>query len=116
MALRLLRREELIDEIRRFMSRIAVRQAILYGSRAKGTNLGDSDVDLMVISRRFEGTVPHQRLAALHHAWDPSLPFLEALAYTPEEFEEARKQIGIERIADREGIRIMADEESYEAT
>jgi hypothetical protein len=71
----------------------------------------------MVISPRFEGTRPHRRLSALHEKWDPSLPFLEVLAYTPEEFEEARQHLGIERIADEEGIRITVDlDEEPEAT
>lgn len=105
-------RGDLINEIRRFLSRVGVSEAILYGSRARGDSLRDSDVDLMLISPRFEGTRPHRRLPALHEAWDPSLPFLEVLAYTPEEFEQARKCLGIERIAHREGIRITIDDEA----
>ena len=109
MAVHALGREELISEIERFMRRVGVQEAILYGSRARGDCLRTSDVDLMLISPRFEGTRPHRRLPALHEKWDPSLPFLEVLAYTPEEFEEARRKLGIERIADREGIRITVD-------
>lgn len=109
MAVQVVGREELIEEIKRFLGRVGVEEAILYGSRARGDALRTSDVDLMLISPRFEGTRPHRRLRTLHEMWDPSLPFLEALAYTPEEFEEARRHLGIERIADREGIRITID-------
>ncbi|MFO8080048.1 MAG: nucleotidyltransferase domain-containing protein [Armatimonadota bacterium] len=117
MAVQALGREELISEIEQFMRRVGVQEAIIYGSRARGDCLRTSDVDLMLISPRFEGTRPHRRLPALHEKWDPSLPFLEVLAYTPEEFERARKQLGIERIAHEEGIRITVDlDEEHEAT
>jgi uncharacterized protein len=116
MAVAVVGREELIEEIKRFLRRAGVKEAILYGSRARGDALRTSDVDLMLISHRFEGTRPHRRLPALHEKWDPSLPFLEVLAYTPQEFERARKQLGIERIAHEEGIRITADLDDPEAT
>ena len=93
------------------MCRVNVDEAILYGSRARDDHLLTSDVDLIVISRRFAGTRPHRRLADLHDQWDPALPFLEALAYTPEEFERARQGLGIERIADKTGIRITIDDD-----
>jgi predicted nucleotidyltransferase len=101
----------LIEEIEHFLKRTGVPAAILYGSRARDDAIRTSDVDLILISSRFEGTPPHRRLRELHAEWDPALPFLEALAYTPDEFEQARKQLGIERIAHEEGIRIRADDE-----
>jgi len=101
-----LARERLIEEIKAFMRRADVEQAILYGSYARGEALNTSDVDLLVISPRFAGTRPHRRLAELHEQWDPDLPFLEVLAYTPEEFERARRGFGVERVADREGAHL----------
>ncbi|MGC9317856.1 MAG: nucleotidyltransferase domain-containing protein [Armatimonadota bacterium] len=112
MAVRSPVRDELIDIIRCFMRRVGVSEAILYGSRARDDHIKTSDVDLMVISPRFEGVRFMDRLPPLHHQWDPSLPFLEVLAYTPEEFERAKEGLGIERIAAETGIRITLDDEA----
>ncbi len=95
-----------MEVIARFMREVGVTEAILYGSRARGDHLKTSDVDLMVISPHFHGTRFVDRLPPLHRAWDPDLPPLEVLAYTPEEFERARQGLGIERVADRTGVRI----------
>lgn len=101
-----LTRERLIDEILAFMRRVGVEEAILYGSFARGEAISTSDVDLLVMSPRFAGSRPHLRLAALIDAWPGDLPPLEVLAYTPQEFEQARRGFGIERIADQEGIHL----------
>ncbi|MEA3401199.1 MAG: HEPN domain-containing protein [Armatimonadota bacterium] len=106
MPVRTLTRDELIEVVQEFMRRVGVTEAILYGSRARGDHIKSSDVDLMVISPRFADTPPHRRLAPLHSEWDPELPFLEVLAYTPEEFERAKRGLGIERAAARTGIHI----------
>ncbi|NLO05743.1 MAG: nucleotidyltransferase domain-containing protein [candidate division WS1 bacterium] len=111
-----LTRERLVEEIRDYLRRVDVEEAILYGSYARGEERRHSDADLMLISSRFKGVRFLDRLPPLYLEWRLVRPPIELLAYTPEEFEEARKQIGIERIADREGIRIMADDESHEAT
>ena len=110
MAVRGLRRDESIEEIKRFMHRAPVEEAILCGSRARGDHLRTSDVDLTLISPRFEGTRPYRRLAELHQQWDASLPFLEVLAYTPEEFAQAKECLGIDQIAAVEGNRIILDQ------
>ncbi len=96
------------------MGRAGVDEAVLFGSRARGDHLLTSDVDLIAISARFAGTRPHRRLADLHDHWDPELPFLQVLAYTPDEFSKACKGPGIERIADRTGIRITIDDDGGE--
>ena len=107
-----LAREELIAEIRAFLRRTGATGAILFGSYARGEARTWSDVDLIVISPRCEGLRFLDRLPALYDAWSILRPYPELLAYSPEECEEARKQIGIERIAYREGIRITVDDEA----
>ena len=56
---------------------------ILYGSAAVGREGAWSDVDIIVISEKFSGLKPHERVGAL-------LRFkagkIEALGYTPDEF------------------------------
>ena len=107
--------DELIDEIRSYMRRVRVGEAILYGSRARGDYLHTSDVDLMLISPRFEGVRFVDRLAPLHGEWRLWWIYPELLAYTPEEFERAREGLGIEREAARTGIRITLEEDAATA-
>ena len=106
-----LAREELIEEIRAFLRRAGIRDAILYGSYARGDARAFSDADLIVISPRFEGVRFLERLPPLYDEWQVLRPYLEVLAYTPEEFERARHGLGIEGIAAREGIRITIDDD-----
>ncbi len=99
-------REEMIEEIKKFMRRVGVEEAILYGSRVRGDNLKTSDVDMILISPKFEGVRLIERLPPLHRAWHIPELFPEVLAYTPEEFEEAQDYLGIQREAARTGIRV----------
>jgi predicted nucleotidyltransferase len=78
---------------------------ILFGSRAGGRPRPDSDVDLIVVGRRFQRKNPIDRAAPLHLEWDLKLP-VDFLCYTPEEFEELSKRPSIVREALRDGIRI----------
>jgi len=96
----------MIEEIKQFMRRVGVEEAILYGSRARGDNLKSSDVDMILISPRFEGIRFIERLPPLHRAWHIPELFPEVLAYTPEEFEAAQDYLGIEREAARTGMRL----------
>jgi hypothetical protein len=106
-----LARERLVEEIRDYLRRVEVEEAILYGSYACGEERQYSDADLILISPRFEGVRFLDRIPPLYMAWRLVRPPIEPLAYTPDEFEQARKQLGIERIAHEEGIRIRADDE-----
>jgi hypothetical protein len=104
--------DRLIDAIAEFMRRVDVEEAILFGSRARAEELKSSDVDLIVISPRFEGTRFTDRIGPLLAEWPRGLPTLEVLAYTPEEFERARHGTRIERKADEEGVRLrLRDDE-----
>jgi len=63
----------------------------LFGSFARGTWLDDSDVDVVVVSRAFEGMEFWERGAMLRRLASREVPF-EILAYTPEELEERLKR------------------------
>lgn len=96
---------ELIAEVRAFLRRLGAREAILFGSRARGEELLHSDVDLIVISPTFAGRPFPERLRLLQEQW--VLPyFLEGLPYTPEEIEKLRRSRGIVARALEEGIHI----------
>lgn len=112
MATTTVERDRLIEAISEFMRRVDVEEAILFGSRARGEELNSSDVDLIVISPRFEGIRFTDRIGPLLANWPRGLPPLEVLAYTPEEFEQARQGTRIERTADREGVRLRLCEDS----
>ena len=76
---------------------------ILFGSRARGDNMEESDVDLIVVSNKFSNIDFKERIIQAYGSWDKKQG-LDILCYTPEEFKEKRKQIGIVKQAVKEGI------------
>src|SRR5207245_6818421 len=60
--------------VRRLARDITVRQAILTGSRATGTYLEDSDVDLIIVSDDFSKMQLPERLKYLQKQWKSRLP------------------------------------------
>lgn len=76
---------------------------LLFGSRARGDALGDSDVDLLVVSEAFRGVPFLTRAERLLRELEP--PFgIDLLCYTPEEFAERRNELGVVGAAAEEGI------------
>lgn len=76
---------------------------LLFGSRARGDNLIESDYDIIIVSKDFEGINFIKRMGMVQDLWD-GLYRLEAFCYTPEEFERKRNQIGTIQEACKEGI------------
>jgi len=100
----------LIAYIKGFLKRVHAQEAFLFGSRVRGDNLLESDVDLIVVSEDFARVEFPHRLIFLHSHWD--LPyFLEALAYTPEELSRLAKTRGVIAEALKSGIRITPNQE-----
>ena len=101
--------DSLIRDLHRFRRKVAERfgieKMILFGSRASGRARPDSDVDLIVVGRRFRRKNAIDRAAPLHLAWDLRLP-VDFLCYTPEEFEKLSKRPSIVREAIREGVAV----------
>jgi predicted nucleotidyltransferase len=100
--------KEVIAEVRKLKEKLAgrydIEKAILFGSRARGDYLLDSDVDLLLVSRSFSENFT-QRIREVAREWDALVP-LEPVCYTPAEFEEMKKRHGIARQAAAEGIPI----------
>jgi predicted nucleotidyltransferase len=97
------------EEIRGFVKKVKEKfrpaVIILFGSRARGEGLKHSDYDLVVVSPKFEGMPFLERLSRLYGLWN--LPAgADLLAYTPEEFERKKKELGVVREAAREGRRV----------
>ena len=83
---------------------------ILFGSRARGDELKNSDIDLIIVSRTFEGMHFTDRVSLiLRILWKtktlPSID-MDILCYTPEELRKKSKEISIVKEALRYGIQL----------
>ncbi|MFQ5839035.1 MAG: nucleotidyltransferase domain-containing protein [Thermoplasmata archaeon] len=92
--------------LRRLEEAIHPSRIILFGSRARGDNLIQSDVDLVIVSKAFEGVGWRERILKVLELWDGDVP-LEPLCYTPEEFESRSQEISIVREAVRGGVVLL---------
>ncbi len=79
---------------RQLEKRFAVERMLLFGSRARGDHFLDSDVDLIIVSRDFAGMRFTERMTRMLEYWEAPVG-LEALCYTPEEFEKKKGEVGI---------------------
>jgi len=100
------RNREIETFVEKLKKKINIERVIVFGSRARGDYLADSDVDMIIISKDFEGVSFYERMDRLILLWESPLD-LEALCYTPEEFEHKKKEIGIVAEAVKEGIEII---------
>jgi len=95
------------SELQGFIKRVKAKyigcKIILFGSRARGDFLADSDYDFIIISERFEGTKFAERIERIQALWKGHLD-IEPLCYTPAEFDEKKHEIGIVSEAERSGI------------
>lgn len=77
-----------------------------FGSRASGSAREESDLDLVLVSDKFKGRKFIYRLGDFLKTYDfPK--HIDALCYTPDEFEKKRKEIGIVREAVETGEKII---------
>lgn len=93
------------DFAKKLHTEAAAVKVILFGSRARGDWLHESDYDFVVVSPNFESIPFYSRPVDLYKYWK-GYPGVELLCYTPEEFERKRRQIGIVGEAVREGIEL----------
>ena len=97
---------DLTEALQKFKQRLEkefrTTKLILFGSRARGDHLKDSDIDLAVISEDFEGMNFLERIKRVARLWDGDLR-LEPLCYTPEEFERRKGELSIVGVIWREG-------------
>ena len=90
------RRTEASVKIERFITLLKnsaeVEKVILFGSWVRGKQKRWSDIDLAVISNRFEKMNFHDRLVFLGMlAWQAKATEIEALGYTLDEYKNATK-------------------------
>lgn len=88
--------------VRKLRAELHPEKIILFGSRAKGESWKRSDYDFVIVSSAFEGMHWLDRISRVVKLWD-SLSAIDALPYTPKEFEEKRKDSSVVRSAVRHG-------------
>ena len=79
------------ESVRRLREVLGDVEVYLFGSYARGDWLLDSDIDLIVVSRGFEGLDLGKRCSLVRRFLPRDRGF-DIIAYTPEEFEEARRR------------------------
>lgn len=89
--------------IQRVNERFPLTKALLFGSRARGDHLRESDYDLILVSPAFAGIPFTDRMSAVYRLW-PWEASLEPFCYTPEEFALKAGQLTVVRKAVEEGI------------
>lgn len=88
--------QQIEEIIKQFKSKlldlgVVVDRVMLFGSYAKGTPREDSDIDLLVISRDFEGMNLRERLEVLGMASARIMQPIQAKGYTVKEIESKEK-------------------------
>jgi len=99
-------RDQNLKIVRRFANRLAARgvvKLVFFGSRHNGVFTRDSDFDVLVVSKAFDGVHFLNRSAGVYPAWKEKYP-LEVLCFTPEEFEALKRKPGVVREAVSTGI------------
>ncbi len=98
---------KLVNALKWFKENISqkydIKEMILFGSQVSGEADENSDIDLIVVGEEFKGKSPLKRPVVLYLEWTMDYP-VDFLCYTPEEFEEKRKEISIVRQAIKEGV------------
>ncbi len=100
--------------VERFVNRVRgalkVHKIILYGSRARGDSLNESDYDMIIVSDDFRGLPFCERIVWMYRYFPVGEYGFEPLCYTREEFKRKSEQICIVREAIREGIEVFSAE------
>lgn len=92
--------------VRRLQPRFVIQRVVLFGSRARGDALRDSDTDVLIVSPSFAGLDFTSRVATVLDLWRVAGD-LEPICLTSAEFAHKRRAIGIVRTALREGIALQ---------
>jgi predicted nucleotidyltransferase len=77
-----------------------------FGSRTTGRAKENSDIDMIVVSDKFKGTKFINRMGEFLKRFD--FPrHIDAICYTPEEFEKKKKEIGFVSEALQNGLNTL---------
>lgn len=95
--------QEIIARIKEFKKAAKIDKAILFGSYAKGTVSEHSDLDLLLVSKRFDGKALHERFKGLWLKWKLNIP-VDFIPVSFKEFNSQKAKTTIVSEALREGI------------
>ncbi len=104
---------DVLEEVRAFLREVSknfvINETYLFGSFARGDWLKTSDVDLVIVSKDFEGIRFMDRLDILNRIqWELRLKrFIEVIPLTPQEFSEKLKYSVVLRDASRYWVKII---------
>ncbi|MBI2522957.1 nucleotidyltransferase domain-containing protein [Candidatus Woesearchaeota archaeon] len=102
-------KKDLIKKLKIFREsaskQVPINKMLFFGSYAKGKPHKWSDIDLIVVSSKFEKRKSFKRARKLYDYWDLDYP-VDFLCYTPKEFNRLKKQFTAVREATKNGIEI----------
>ena len=91
------------DFIEKLRKKFKPEKLLLFGSRARGDYLKNSDWDILVVSKEFRNYSFRERIIKVYELIDKPLN-VEVLCYTPEEFKRRSKELCIVKVAAEEGV------------
>ena len=97
---------KILKEFKKRVNRtIKIERMILFGSRARGDERKNSDVDIILVSKEFKNQKSFRRSPQIYLKWKSEYG-TDIICLTPEELERKKSQIGIIKTALREGVEI----------
>ena len=99
------KKSKLIRKLKEFKNQNNIEKMYLFGSMATGKAHKWSDIDLVVVSKKFRRKGIMDRSLNLYIRWNLDYP-VDFLCYTPEEFNKLKNQITLVREAVKDGIEI----------
>jgi len=99
------RKRELVRFLKRLKRELGAVEVYIFGSRAYGTPLLESDLDMIVVSEEFGRRDFVENMELLSRMWDGSFS-IEMFPYTPEQIEKYAEKKTVISEALKKGIRI----------
>jgi len=99
-------RRFLTESLGRIVAHFEPEALLLFGSRVENRADEWSDIDLIVVSRRFESVRLLERMRQFRTVARPHIR-VDALCYTPDEFEYIRGQPSMVRRVMETGLRVI---------
>ena len=84
---------------------VPIKKMIFFGSRVTGKPHRWSDIDLIIVSKKFQNKKFRYRPIGFYKYWKLDYP-VDFLCYSPREFNNLKKQVTIVRDAAKNGIEI----------
>ena len=99
------RKRKLVRFLKRLKRELGAVEVYIFGSRAYGTPLLESDLDMIVVSEEFGRRDFVENMELLSRMWDGSFT-VEMFPYTPEQIEKYAEKKTVVSEALKRGIRI----------